>query len=247
MPGRNGRFDVRRQLCHRRPLRGRGPMRKRGGMRQQAPIVIKLTDAQKELFRQAAGNSVSALRVEPLAEGARWLYAANRGQEAWLLKHPEAEAYRSAKLKHQPVIDPRYAFFRMTAGPSAIHAVGVFAAERIPARRKVIEYTGERINPVEAHRRVKRAKKTYVFTVDKFWNVDGVVDGSGAEFINHSCDPNLKSRIVASHVMYHSIRPIAVGEELTVDYRFSSKAPKVRCRCGSPICRGTINVKASKA
>ena len=96
---------------------------------------------------------------------------------------------------------------------------------------------------MEAYLRIKGAKRTYVFTVDKFWNVDGVVGGSGAEIINHSCDPNLASRVVAGHVFYHSIRPIAVGEELTVDYRFSCTAPRVLCRCGSPKCRGTINIK----
>jgi len=54
-------------------------------------------------------------------------------------------------------IDPRYARFRMTIGPSRIHQVGVFAAEMIPARRKVIEYTGERVNPVDRNSRRQSA------------------------------------------------------------------------------------------
>jgi len=209
----------------------------------QAPVVIKLNNAQRAEIREASGKDVATLRIEPLETGSRWLYAAGLGKEAWLLKQPDPRFYRSAKRKHQPKIDPRYARFRLRAGPSRIHQVGVFAAERIPARRTVIEYTGERVNLVEAYRRIKGARKTYVFTVDRFWNVDGVVGGSGAEFINHSCDPNLKSRVVAGRVLYQSSRSIEVGEELTVDYRFSRTAPKVPCRCGSPMCRGSINVE----
>jgi len=212
-------------------------------MRAQAPVVIKLSSAQRALIREAAGKDFAKLRIEPLATGLRWLYAAGQGKEAWLLKRPDPQGYRSAQRKHQPKIDPRYACFRMRIARSRIHAVGVFAAEPIPARRKVIEYTGERVNAVEAYRRIKGQKRTYVFTIDKFWSIDGVVGGSGAEFINHSCNPNLHSRIVAGRVLYHSVRPIAVGEELTVDYKFSRGAPKVLCRCGSDHCRGTINVK----
>ena len=67
--------------------------------------------------------------------------------------------------------------------------------------------------------------------------------GSGAEYINHSCDPNLYSRLVDGHVLYFSKQQIAPGEELTVDYLFSPDAPRVSCHCGSPTCRGSINVQ----
>jgi len=40
-----------------------------------------------------------------------------------------------------------------------------------------------------------------------------------------------------------SKRPIRRGEELTIDYLFAKDIDKVRCRCGSAKCRGTINVK----
>jgi hypothetical protein len=46
---------------------------------------------------------------------------------------------------------------------------------------------------------------------------------------------------VRNHVMCQSIRTIEPGEELTADYRFSHRAPKLPCRCGSSKCRGTIN------
>jgi SET domain-containing protein len=140
-----------------------------------------------------------------------------------------------------PRIDPRHARFRLTLRPSAIHGWGVYAAEPIPAGRKVIEYTGERIGRREARRR-GLGSRTYLFTLDDYWTLDGSVGGSGAELINHSCDPNLYSWIFKGHILYMSKRDILPGEELTVDYHFSSKIDRVPCRCGSAKCRGTINL-----
>ena len=117
----------------------------------------------------------------------------------------------------------------------------MYAAEEIPANRKVIEYTGERINRRETKIRAARPLN-YIFTLDKYWSIDGLVGGSGAEFINHSCDPNLVSRILKGHILYFSKRPIKKGEELTVDYRFAHDVERVNCSCGSEKCRGTINL-----
>jgi SET domain-containing protein len=142
-----------------------------------------------------------------------------------------------------PHIDPKYACFRMHADGSAIHRWGVYADEDIPPRRKVIEYTGERLNRRQTKIRDAAPGLHYIFTVDSYRAVDGSVGGSGAEFINHSCDPNLESRIVKRHILYFSLRPIRRGEELTVDYNFGADEEQVECRCGARTCRGTINVK----
>src|SRR5260370_41850032 len=104
-----------------------------------------------------------------------------------------------------PRIDPHAACFRVMLRESPIHRYGVYAAEAIPARRKVIEYRGERISRVEARRR-GLGPQTYLFTLDSYWTVDGAVGGSGAEYINHSCDPNLRASIVKGHILYISKR-----------------------------------------
>jgi hypothetical protein len=83
-----------------------------------------------------------------------------------------------------PQVDPKFCQFRLRVGPSQIHRWGVYAAEPIPARRKVIEYTGEKISRRETKRRSER-KLNYLFTLDKYWTIDGSVTGSGAEYINH--------------------------------------------------------------
>src|SRR5205814_413089 len=139
-------------------------------------------------------------------------------------------------------IDLRFCRYRLRIGDSKIHKRGVYAAEAIPAHRKVIEYTGERISRVQTKRR-GQGPLTYLFTLDDYWTIDGAVGGSGAELINHSCEPNLFSRIVKGHILYMSKRAIRRGEELTIDYLFSTKIERVPCSCGSKNCRGTINVK----
>jgi len=211
----------------------------------QPPVVIELTAAQRTLIREASGKNVAKLGIEPVDTGSGWLYSA-RGKKFWLLKHPDPEAYEAARQKMQPRIDSRYARFRLKIGDSPIHRWGVFAEEPIPARRNVIEYSGEFVNPAESYRRTKGRAEIYTLRLDDFWQIDASVRGSGAEFINHSCGPNLRWRNLGDRVLCQSVRPIAAGEELTVDYHFPPKSQKVPCHCGSPRCRGTINVVKSQ-
>ena len=148
----------------------------------------------------------------------------------------------STRAGGTPRIDPEYACFDLRLAPSKIHRWGVYAKEFIPVGRKVIEYTGEKISRRETKRRADLSKLTYLFTLDPYWTIDGAAGGSGAEYINHSCDPNLISRIVKGHILYMSLRDIRSGEELTIDYHFDKKVERVLCRCGSAKCRGTINL-----
>ena len=153
----------------------------------------------------------------------------------------KASVMATALIK-SPTIDPRYTCFALSIRESRIHRRGVYAEERIPARRKVIEYTGERISRRETKRRGD-GPVTYLFTLDDYWTLDGAYGGSGAEIINHSCDPNLRSWNFRGHILYMSRRVIHRGEELTVDYRFSKDVETVPCRCGAKTCRGSINLR----
>jgi SET domain-containing protein len=125
----------------------------------------------------------------------------------------------------------------------------VFALEPIPRSRKVIEYTGERLTWQQTVRllrklwRLGRPTNIYLFRVNRRWIINGAVGGNGSQFINHCCDPNLGLRRIRGHLVFFSRRRIRTGEELTFDYRFRKNVPKTPCRCGSPKCRGTINVK----
>lgn len=141
-----------------------------------------------------------------------------------------------------PEIDTNFTAFRLEARPSRIHRWGVYTLERIPAGRKVIEYTGEKISRRETKRRGDERDLHYLFTLNSYWSIDGSVGGSGAEFINHSCAPNVYARIVRNHILYIAKRTIEPGEELLIDYRFEKDMETVPCSCGASNCRGTINL-----
>ena len=140
-------------------------------------------------------------------------------------------------LVKSPAIDPLHTRFNLIIRESKIHRRGVYAGEEIPPRRKVIEYTGEKINRRETKRRGDDGPVTYLFTLNNYWTIDGAVGGSGAEIINHSCEPNVVSRIMKGHVIYMSLRTIEPGEELTVDYNFEYVGDRTSCSCGAPKCR----------
>ena len=146
-------------------------------------------------------------------------------------------------------INPAFAAYPLRIGHSRIHGYGVFASNAIPRRRKVIEYTGERILWPEAYRRLKKLvgphglKKIYMFGLNRLWRIDGAVGGSGAERVNHSCEPNLFVRKMRGHILFFSRRRIRRGEELTFDYRLSPKTYRIACHCGSKNCRGQLNME----
>ena len=142
----------------------------------------------------------------------------------------------------KPSIAPGATRFKLILKSSKIHRWGVYAGEPIPKGKKVIEYTGERISRRETKRRAETAEFNYLFTLDSYWTLDGSVNGSGAEFINHSCDPNIAAKVINGHILYMSKRDIRKGEELTIDYHFPKEDETVQCSCGTKKCRGTINL-----
>ena len=148
-----------------------------------------------------------------------------------------------ATKHHVPRLNLKLAYFKLRIHKSRIERFGVFAEEPIPPGKRVIQYTGERISERESMRRAIKAfsagtaERIYTVGLNQRLKLDGSVGGSGAEFINHSCDPNLTMRRLRGQIFLYSFRKIRAGEELTVDYGFRCSCP---CRCGSKKCRGTM-------
>jgi SET domain-containing protein len=140
----------------------------------------------------------------------------------------------------RPRMDASKCRFRVRSGRSPIHRWGIFAAEAIPARRRVIEYTGERITRTEGYRRRLR-HHLYLFRCSQNRVIDGAPGGSGAEFINHSFEPNLRAQVRKGRIFYVTLRPIRPGEELLIDYQVTGDDLPRKCHCGAKSCRGTMN------
>ncbi|HEY5799648.1 MAG TPA: SET domain-containing protein-lysine N-methyltransferase [Burkholderiaceae bacterium] len=134
---------------------------------------------------------------------------------------------------------------------SAIHGNGCFATRALAAGDKLGEYKGERIDWPEALRRTEEsdgpANHTFLFSLEDGNVIDGGCKGSDARWINHACDPNCEAQEEKGRVFIYALRDIARGEELNYDYALvyedrHTKALKelFACRCGSPLCRGTM-------
>ncbi len=140
-----------------------------------------------------------------------------------------------------------------TVRRSKVHGTGIFAARKIPAGTRVIEYTGERISGKEADRRhpvnPDDPFHTFFFALSSGKVIDGGVDGNEARWINHCCQPNCETQEGrhGKRVYVVALRDIARGEELNYDYGLvidekitTALKKSYLCLCGAPTCRGTM-------
>jgi SET domain-containing protein len=144
---------------------------------------------------------------------------------------------------------------------SRIHGRGVYAARKLAAGERIIEYKGRRISWTEADR-VPSAdpadpNHTFLFALDDGKTViDASHRGNSARWINHSCDPNCETEESDDGRVYiQALRAIRRGEELNYDYGLiidqritAALKDEYRCRCGAADCRGTmLALKKTKA
>ena len=130
--------------------------------------------------------------------------------------------------------------FAVDVRTSRIDGRGAFAAEAMPARRKIGEIRGESLSVREARRRAKTLERTMIVGVGHTRAIDAPGSTDPLRFTNHSCQPNAVLRIRQGRVEFYAMRDIAVGEEITVNYGETHHEGKLRCRCGAPGCVGAI-------
>ena len=129
----------------------------------------------------------------------------------------------------------------LTIKKSRINGRSCFATQLFERRKKIAEYTGERISDFEARRRARGRLHLCICDIDGRWSLDGARGGNGTHYINHSCDPNAYMQILYGHVLFFALRDIQAGEEITIDYEQTLLPDSRRCHCGAGNCRGTIN------
>lgn len=96
--------------------------------------------------------------------------------------------------------------------------LGLFATADIPSGKLLIEYTGTHIPTREAREIDKRRANKYLFEIDNRWTIDGSPRSNLARYVNHSCDPNTEAESNRGRMMFRTVRKIAQGEEITLDY-----------------------------
>ena len=144
----------------------------------------------------------------------------------------------SARAPKRPPADPQK--FRVDVKPSRIDGQGAFAAEAIPARRKIGEIRGEPISVREARQRARGLARIMIVEVSARRAIDASQSADALRYTNHSCAPNAVLRIRQGRVELYAMRDVAVGEELTVDYGESHHEGRLACRCGAPRCAGKL-------
>jgi SET domain-containing protein len=145
---------------------------------------------------------------------------------------------RDAALPRRPPADPQK--YRVEVGPSRIDGRGAFAAEAIPAKRKIGEIRGESISVREARRRARGLARIMIVEVSERRAIDASASDDPLRFTNHSCEPNAVLRIRQGRVELYAMRDVAAGAELTVGYGESHHEGRLVCRCGAPRCAGRL-------
>lgn len=135
---------------------------------------------------------------------------------------------------------PAYQKFDLHVRLSAIDGQGAFAAEPIPARRKIGEIRGQPMSVDDARIRATRYERIMIVEVSQRRAIDFSKSSDSLRFTNHSCAPNARFCIRQRRVEFHALREISVGEEITVNYGETHHEGMLACRCGAPGCIGRL-------
>lgn len=182
--------------------------------------------------RLTAAASVTKLRKSP-----------SRGLDVTIAPMPQLRSIPHPVLTAPPRVkgarsDPQK--FAVDVKASRIDGRGAFAAEAIPARRKIGEIRGEAVSVREARRRAKGVERIMIVELSDRRAIDASNSTDPLRFTNHSCQPNAVLRIRQGRVEFYAMRDVKPGEELTVNYGETHHEGKLRCRCGAAGCVGRL-------
>ncbi|KAE9000980.1 hypothetical protein PR001_g18641 [Phytophthora rubi] len=203
-----------------------------------APKKAKIMPRRQALNKEASNEPVAG------AASSNGGGSSSTGGVAMDIEHlPITMQYR--ELRRRPFDE------RMLVRKSSIHGYGLFLKEAVSEGQMIVEYQGQMINQTVADERERRYEEQgvgscYMFRLDEKTIIDATRCGNLARFINHSCDPKAFARIVTveggeKKIVIFAKRAIAVGDEVTYDYKFPIEDEAIRCDCNAPNCIGRMN------
>ncbi|CAM9318137.1 unnamed protein product, partial [Ectocarpus sp. 12 AP-2014] len=129
--------------------------------------------------------------------------------------------------------------------------MGLKVIEPVSKGQFIAEYVGEIITRKELNKRMISSagtRKLYMMQLGDDTYLDAKRKGGIARFVNHSCDPTCRleqwTAMGQPRCAVFSLRAMKAGEELSFDYQWEAHhlRENTKCLCGSPQCRGTIEV-----
>ena len=152
------------------------------------------------------------------------------------VSHRRARSTTATAWSPGPVLPEHQRPGAVKARRSEIHGRGLFSGIDLPGRRKLGEISGEVVDRLVARRAIRRDPVIYFVTLDRKHALDCRL-GNDFKHLNHRCEPNCYLRVRGWAVEVYTLRPIAKGEELTVDYGVTPHPGGMPCRCGAEGCR----------
>ena len=135
---------------------------------------------------------------------------------------------------------PAYQKFEVAVHKSGIDGFGAFAAEPIPAHRKIGEIRGEAISVAEARARAIGRQRIMIVEISARKAIDASQSSDPMRFTNHCCSPNARLTIQGGRIEFYALRAIVPGEEITVNYGQTHHEGTLACRCGAANCIGWL-------
>lgn len=139
---------------------------------------------------------------------------------------------------------------RIAVRRSPVHGRGVYALRPLRAGERILEYKGKIMSWRSATRRYNRRAEdahTFLFGLSDGRVIDGGQGGNSSRWLNHACEANCETVEVDGRVFIEARRDIHAGEELFIDYALElpddtceETIREYVCRCGTPVCRGTM-------
>ncbi len=124
---------------------------------------------------------------------------------------------------------------------NAVVGYGVFATEAIP--KGTITWALDPLDQILEPKRTGEIEAQFHGSVEHFTWTNGlgkrVLCWDFGRYMNHSCAANSIGYGGAEFEI--AVRDIAVGEELTSDYRTLNLESPMMCTCGAPSCTGMVS------